>query len=236
MIRNWLLTAIRSFRKNKTAAVINVFGLTVGLSSCLLIALFIRHELSYDDFETKGSRIVRCIMEYRFDGGGEVPRGNFTSTKVAPTFQRVFPEVEAAVRMKMDENIVKYREKLFNEKRFMYADSSFFDIFSVSLLRGNAATALSGPRKVIVTATTARRYFGAEEPLGKMIRVDNDTTGYMVTGVMKDLPSNSQFKFDFLASFSSLFANQEETYWDANYGTFLLLLGASALAPLGPKA
>jgi len=70
MIRNWLLSAIRSFRKNKTAAVINVFGLTVGLSSCLLIALFIRHELSYDDFERKGPRIVRCIMEYRFDGAG----------------------------------------------------------------------------------------------------------------------------------------------------------------------
>ena len=235
MIQNWFRTAWRNLRKNRTASAINIFGLAIGFSSCLLITLFIRHELSYDDFETKGNRIVRCIMEYQFNGGGDIQRGNFTSTKVAPTFKRTFPEVESAVRMFMDEYIVKYREKLFNEKRFMYADSSFFDIFSFSLQKGNTATALSGPRKVILTATTARRYFGAQEPLGKLIRVGNDTTGYLVTGVMKDLPSNSQFKFDFLASFSSLFANQEETYWDANYGTFLLLRRPEDVAALQPK-
>jgi putative ABC transport system permease protein len=235
MIQNWFRTAWRNLRKNRTASAINIFGLAIGFSSCLLITLFIKHELSYDDFEAKGDRIVRCIMEYRFDGGGEIQRGNFTSTKVAPTFKRTFPEVESAVRMFMDDYTVKYREKLFNEKRFMFADSSFFDIFSFSLQQGNAATALSGPRKVILTASTARRYFGADEPLGKMIHVGNDTTAYQVTGVIKDLPSNSQFKFDFLASFSSLFANQEETYWDANYGTFLLLRRPSDVATLQPK-
>lgn len=235
MIQNWLRTAWRNLRKNRTASVINICGLAIGFSSCLLITLFIRHELSYDEFEAKGNRIVRCIMEYRFDGGGEIQRGNFTSTKVAPTFKRTFPEVESSARMFMDDYTVKYREKLFNEKRFMFADSSFFDIFSFSLQRGNAATALSGPRKVILTASTARRYFGADEPLGKMIRVGNDTTAYQVTGVMRDLPSNSQFKFDFLASFSSLFANQEETYWDANYGTFLLLRRPEDIAALQPK-
>jgi putative ABC transport system permease protein len=235
MIKNWFRTAWRNLRKNRTASAINIVGLAIGFSSCLLIALFIRHELSYDDFEVKGNRIVRCIMEYRFDGGGEIQRGNFTSTKVAPTFKRTFPEVESAVRMYMADYTVKYQEKLFNEKRFMFADSSFFDIFSCPLLEGNVATGLSGPRKVILTASTARRYFGAEEPLGKMIRVGNDTTAYQVTGLMKDLPSNSQFKFDFLASFSSLFANQEETWWDANYGTFLLLRRPSDIASLQPK-
>src|ERR1700753_892060 len=113
MLRNWFLTAFRSLRKNKTATAINIFGLTIGLSSCLLIALFIRHELSYDDFETKGNRIARVIMEYRFDGGGEIQRGNFTSTKVAPTFKREFPEVESAVRMTMRDRIVGLREQLF---------------------------------------------------------------------------------------------------------------------------
>src|ERR1700722_2810029 len=152
MIRNWLLTAIRSFRKNKTAAVINVFGLTVGLSSCLVIALFIRHELSYDDFESKGPRIVRCIMEYRFDGGGEIQRGNFTSTKVATTFRRVFPEVESAVRMTdRASRIVGYGDKLFSEERFMYADSSWFELFSMPLVKGDMRSALSGSKKVILT-------------------------------------------------------------------------------------
>src|ERR1700761_6888832 len=141
MIKNWLLTTFRGMRKNKTAAVINIFGLTVGLSSCLLIALFIRHELSYDDFEVRGNRIARVIMEYRFNGGGEINRGNYTSTKVATTFKRVFPEVESAVRMTARDRIVSYEEKLFTESRFMFVDSSFFNVFSFSLLEGDPRTA-----------------------------------------------------------------------------------------------
>ena len=85
MIKNWLRTAFRNIRKNPSSSLINIFGLTVGLSSCLLIALFIRHELSYDDFEVNAPRIARVIMGYKFDGGGEMRWGNFTSTKVAPT-------------------------------------------------------------------------------------------------------------------------------------------------------
>ena len=235
MIKNWLRTALRNIRRNPTSSVINIFGLTVGLSSCLLITLFIRHELSYDNFETKGSRIARVIMGYRFDGGGDMRWGNFTSTKVAPTFKRNFPEVETAVRMYQDNRIISYRDKLFSEKKMMYADSSFFDVFSFGLLKGDIHTALNGPKKIIVTESAARRYFGNEEPVGKLLRVGTDSVTYEVTGLMADVPSNSQFKFDFLASFSSLYANQEETYYDANYGTFLLLRDKGSLATLQAK-
>ena len=235
MIKNWMLTALRGFRKNKTSTIINILGLTVGLSSCLLIALFIRHELSYDDFEVRGNRIARVIMEYRFNGGGEINRGNFTSTKVATTFKRVFPEVESAVRMTARDRIVGEGEKVMTEVGFMFADSSFFNVFSFSLLEGDPHTALSGPRKVILTASTARRYFGSTDPVGKLLRVRTDSADYLVTGVMADIPSNSQFKFDFLASFSSLYANQDDSYWDANYGTFLLLRRPGDFATLQPK-
>jgi putative ABC transport system permease protein len=235
MFRNWFLTAIRNIRKNKTSSAINILGLTVGLSSCLLIALFIRHELSYDNFEVNGKRIARVIMEYRFDGGGETQRGNFTSTKVAPTFKRNFPEVASAARMTERDRIVSYQEKLFMERHFMFADSSFFDLFSFKLLKGDVHTALSGPKKIILTESTARRYFGNDEPVGKMLRIGTDSTNYEVTGLIADVPSNSQFKFDFLASFSSLYANQEDTYWDANYGTFLLLRDEHSIATLQPK-
>jgi putative ABC transport system permease protein len=235
MIRNWLLTAIRSFRKNKTASAINVFGLTVGLSSCLLIALYIRHELSYDDFEQKGGRIARLIMEYRFDGGGETQRGNYTSTKVAPTFKRVFPEVESAVRMADRDRVVGYGDKLFTEA-FMYADSSFFTVFSFRLLKGDPATALSGALKVVVTESAARRLFGRAEPLGKILRVGTDSVNYLVTGVMADPPSNSQIKFAELASFSSLYENQMESYFDANYSTFLLLRAGAGGGDAGDRA
>ncbi|HEV3412622.1 MAG TPA: ABC transporter permease [Puia sp.] len=235
MLKNYILTALRGFRKNKMATTINILGLTVGLSSCLLIALFIRHELSYDDFEAKGPRIVRVIMEYKFDGGAEFQRGNFTATKVATTFKRVFPEVEASVRMSEDDEIVTVRDRLFHEMRFMYADSSFFNIFSIPLLQGDMRSALSGPGKAVLTAMTARRYFGDADPVGKTIRVGTDSSDYSVTGVIAEPPSNSQIKFDLIASFSSLHANQDEYYWDANYTTFLLLHNPSDLATLQPK-
>ena len=235
MIRNWFLTALRNLRKNRTASAINIFGLTVGLSSCLLIALFIRHELSYDDFEVKGPRIVRSIMEYRFNGGGEIQRGNFNSTKVATTFQRVFPEIEKAVRMTGRPRVVSYKDKLFREDAFMFADSSFFQVFSMPLLKGDPAAALSGPKKVVLTESTARKYFGSAEPVGRILRVGTDSVDYEVTGLMADCPSNSQFKFDFLASFSSLYANDNNTYWDANYGTFFLLRDKASLPTLQSK-
>src|SRR5258708_2135920 len=235
MIKNWLLTALRNLRKNRTASAINIFGLTIGLSSCLLIALFIRHELSYDDFEAKGPRIVRSIMGYRFDGGGEVRYGNFNSTKVATTFKRVFTEIESAVRMTVRPRIVSYQEKLFTEDRFMFADSSFFLLFSMPLTKGDPNTALSGPKKVVLTESAARKYFGAVDPVGKLLRIGTDSVDYLVTGLMKDCPSNSQFKFDLLASFSSLYANQDDTYWDANYGTFFLLRKRTSLPALQAK-
>jgi putative ABC transport system permease protein len=235
MIKNWLLTALRNLRKSPMAAAINIFGLTIGLSSCLLIALFIRHELSYDDFEVRGPRIVRSIMGYKFDGGGDMQYGNYNSTKVATTFKRVFPEIEAAARMTVRPWIVSYQDKLFKEDNFMFADSSFFLLFSMPLVKGDAATALSGPKKVVLTESTARKYFGGEPAVGKILRMGTDSIDYEVTGVMKDCPSNSQFKFDFLASFSSLYANQDETYWNANYGTFFLLRENTSLPALQAK-
>ena len=146
MLKNLFMTAVRNFRKNRVSFGINVFGLTVGLTACLLIALYIKHELSYDQFQSKGPRIARVIMEYKFDGGGESQKGNFTSTKVAPTFVRNFPEVLSAVRMTDPDKVIGYKDRLFLEKHFMYVDSSFFDIFSMPLVKGDPHTALSGAR------------------------------------------------------------------------------------------
>ncbi|HXB91793.1 MAG TPA: ABC transporter permease [Puia sp.] len=235
MIRNWILMAFRSFRKNATSSAINIFGLTIGLSSCLLIALYIRHEISYDAFQTKGDRIARVIMEYRFGGGGAPNKGNFTSTKVAPTFKRTFPEIESAARMSYGNGVVGYEDKLFREGRFYYADSSFFDLFNFPMLEGDRASALSGPYKIILTQSTARKYFGGTDPVGKVIRVGTDSVNYLVTGIMADCPSNSQIQFDLLASFSSLFANDNNTYWDANYTTYLLLKSPQSFGPLQSK-
>lgn len=234
MFKNYLKTALRNLWKNKTSSAINMLGLTIGLGGCLLIALYIQHELSYDNFETKGNRIVRMIMEYKFDGGGDPQKGNFTSTKVAPVFKRTFPEVEASARMVRYDKVVGYGDKLFRES-FMYADSTFFDMFSLKLLRGDAKQVLSGLNKVVLTESAAKKYFGNDDPVGKLLRVGSDSSMYQITGVIQDCPSNSQIKFAFLASFSSTGEIQEETYWDANYTTFLLLKDEPSIAKLQAK-
>lgn len=234
MIKNYLTTALRNFRKNKTASAINIFGLTIGLTSCLLIALYIQHELSYDSFELKGNRIARVIMEYRFDGSGQTNAGNYTSVRVASVLKKNFPEVETGVKMANYETVVGYGEKLIAEKRFMYADAGFFSVFTFPLLQGDPNKALAEPQQVVLTESTARRYFGKEDPMGKTLHIGTDSSLYQVTGIMKDCPSNSQIKFDFLASFSSLglLKEYEETYWSANYTTYLLLKNEGSRAAL----
>ncbi|HVW15147.1 MAG TPA: ABC transporter permease [Mucilaginibacter sp.] len=236
MFKNYFKTAFRNLWKNKAFSFINLFGLTIGLCSCLLIGVYILHELSYDKFEEKGDRIARVIMAYKFDGGTEFKKGNFTSARVAPVFKQTFPEIEDAVRMTKTSRVVHYDDKLIDEKSFIYADPSFFKIFSFKLLQGNAETALNGPKKVVLTETTAKRYFGSDNAVGKVLKVGSDTSLYQVTGVIQDSPSNSQIKFDFVASWSTLgLAGEEKTYWDANYTTYLLLKKPGEFAQLQDK-
>lgn len=233
MVKHYLRIAWRNLLKNKVFSAINVAGLAVGLTCCLFMTLYIQHEVSYDNFQPNGDRIARVIMEYSFSG--KVNKGNYTSTKVAPSFTRNFPEVEAAVRLYLATRVVKYDEKLFTEKKFMYADSTFFKTFSHQVVRGDFKTALNGPNKVVLTESAAGKYFGAEDPVGKTVKIGSSGVDYEVTGVMKDYPSNSQMRFDFLASFSSLGVIQETTYWDANYTTYLLLKDEASISSLQTK-
>ncbi|HEY2722139.1 MAG TPA: ABC transporter permease, partial [Chitinophagaceae bacterium] len=237
MIKNYLKTAWRSLWKNKTSSGINIAGLTIGLTCCILIALYIQTELSYDDFEAKGNRIARVIMEYQFGGSSAPTKGNFTSVRVAPVLKRTFPEVESAVKMQMYSQVVRYEDKLIDEKNFLYADSTFLDIFSFKLLHGNPHSVLNAPFKVVLTESSAKKYFGAENPIGKSLHVGNDSNLYQVTGIVADCPSNSQIQFNFLASFSSLGITKdyEDSYSDANYVTYLLLKDKNSIAGLQAK-
>lgn len=226
---------LRSLWKNKGTSFINLFGLTIGLSSCLLIFLYIGYQFSYDNFQEKGDRIARVIMEYRFDGSPNTTKGNFTSTKVAPVFPRLFPEVLKGVRLNDAERVLLLNNQPVKESNFLYADSTFFDLFHYELLQGNPAKLLNGPHQLVLTETSARKYFGQESPLGKLILPAGEGKPFEVTGVVRDYPANSQIRFDFLASFSTLGANQEETYFEANYTTYLLLQSPDALNTLPEK-
>jgi putative ABC transport system permease protein len=236
MLRNYFLIAWRSLWKNKTTALINIVGLSTGLTCCLLMVLYLQHEISYDKFQEKGDRVVRVIMEYGFNDGPPI-KGNFTSTKVFPAFKRNFPEVEDGVRMTLATRLVKYREHLFNEKKFMYADSTFFNVFpSFKLKIGQAREVLKDPNRVVLTESAARKYFGnIRDAVGKTLEISSRQDPFLVTGVVEDCPSNSQIKFDFLASFSSLGETQEETYWNANFTTYLLLKDQPSIASLQAK-
>ena len=234
MRKNYFRIAVRSLQKNISSSVINITGLSIGLTCCLLMVLYMQHEVSYDKFQAKGNRIARVIMEYSFVNG-ELTKGNFTSTKVFPSFKKNFPEVEDGVRMTLADKIVKSGDKIFHERRFMYADSTFFNLFSFKLLRGKPADVLKAPNRVVLTATTAEKYFGKEDPVGKSLLLGANEINYQVTGVVEDCPSNSQIKFDFLASFSSLEASQEDTYFNANYTTYLLLRSEKDIAGLQKK-
>lgn len=235
MIRNYFLVAVRNLFKNKSSSLINILGLTIGLCSCLLIGIYILNELNYDRFEKNGNRIFRVIMEYSFDGGTASKKGNFTSMKVAPTFKKKFPAVENAVRMVQYPRVIRYKDKLLNEKKFMYADSGVFKLFSLSLLEGNPQTVLHAPHQLVVTKSTARRYFGNQDPVGKLVQVGADSVPFLITGMTQDYPENSQIKFDFLASFTSLDMSEEQTYWDANYTTYLLLKDPASAGKLEQK-
>ncbi len=215
-------------------AFINVLGLVTGITCCLLIGLYIQHEYSFDKFQAKGNRITRVIMDYRFSSG-DGKKVAVTSTKVLPVFARTFPEIESGMRMTSAFRVVTLGDQRFEEKNFLYADSTFFDLFSFSLTQGDPKNALSGINKVVLTASTATKYFGLQNPMGKILQIGANAVPYEVTGILPDLPSNSQITFDFLCSFSSLQANQEKTWWNANYTTFLLLKKETDFAPLEAK-
>lgn len=236
MIKTYLKIAFRNLWKNKAFTTINLIGLTTGLTCCLLMALYIQHELSYDKFQEKVDRIVRVIMEYSINGN-TAGKGNFTSTKVFPAFRQNFPEVEDGVRLSGGRPVlVRYEDKLFNEEKFLLADSTFFSVFSsFKLLKGSVADVLKAPNMIVISRAAANKYFGKEDPVGKTLLVGSAQTNYLITGVAEDCPSNSQLKFDFVGSFSTMGPAQQETYFNANYTTYLLLKDKSSIASLQQK-
>ncbi|WP_300603378.1 ABC transporter permease [Niabella sp.] len=237
MIRMYLKTMFRSLWKNKTFSFINIVGLAVGLTSCLLIALYIKQQLDFDAFQDKGNRIARVLMEYSFEGSTVSNKGNYTSVRVPLVLKNNFSEVEEAVILAQTRRIIQTDKEPVRENRFMYAGSSFFKLFSFKVLKGNAGTALAAPFQVLLTASSAKKYFGSEDPMGKTLRLTGDSNLYRVTGVVADCPAASQIQFDFLASFSSLGIDKEheESYWDANYTTYILLRSKEALKSLQSK-
>ena len=234
MLANYLKLAIRNLLRQKFYTGINVAGLTLGVAGCLLIFMFVQNELSYDKFHAKGDRIYRLLRNNNMNG--QVTRTPYTSGPYAPTLAADFPEdIQAAVRIMANNALVTYGEKSFNEARFYFTDPEFFKIFSFKLLKGNPRTALAEPNTLIITEATAQKYFGTTNPMGKLVTVNTDQT-FKVTGVMANVPGNSQLKFDMLASMKTVENEDYFKVWRANMlYTYLLLPAAGRAATLESK-
>ena len=220
MFKNYLKTAFRNLRKNRLYSVINIFGLTVGLAACLLIGVFINHELSYDKFNVNADRIVRTTMEYKFSGTAN--KTATTGTKVGPQFKRMFPSIDDYVRTFISHNVVRTDDKIFDEPAILYADPAFFKIFSFHLVKGDVATALDAPDKIVVSQSIAKKYFGEEDAINKVFVIGKKNM--RVSAVCEDVPQNSQLKFDFVTQFLNLGNSvKDEIYWNANWITYFLL-------------
>jgi putative ABC transport system permease protein len=228
MIKSYFKIAWRNLKKNRLYAFINITGLTIGIVSCLLIGIYVRHELSYDRFNENADRVVRVTMDY--GRGGAPKQVAVTGTKVGPQFKRTFPAIKDFVRLLKADGIVSYNSRLFKEAGVLYADPSFYKIFSFQLTSGHAESALSEPNKIVLTQTAAKKYFDSGDPVGKILKVDN--RNYIVSGVAKDAPANSQIKFDFIIPFTALGASKGENWWSANDITYLLLKSKDEITPL----
>ena len=220
MLKNYLKITIRSLTKNKLFSIVNILGLTIGITCFILIGLFVLDELTYDSFNTNADRIFRLNSHYKV-GDNKFNLAN-SPMPLADALASEYPEIEKIARVLPGNNIyVKKENNYIKEERFFYADSSLFDIFTIDFLRGNPETALKQPNSVVITTNTAEKYFSSENPVGKRITLSNGME-FLITGVVKPVPENSHFEFDFVASLSSLPESNKANWFGQFVHTYVL--------------
>jgi putative ABC transport system permease protein len=222
MFKNLLKYSLRALGRHKAHVVINIIGLSLGMVCSMIIALFIIHELSYDQFNEKKDRIYRVILNGKL--GGQEVKVTYTASPIGPTMKNEFPEVEDFLRMNnWDETIIRYGERSFTEKHFIEADSSFFHFFSVPIIRGNINDVLDEPHTLVMTQSAAVRIFGEEDPIDKMLRVDTDTVLYRVTGIMGEIPETAHFEANVISSFMTNPRANDDQWLSNSFSTYILL-------------
>ncbi|UCE41456.1 MAG: ABC transporter permease [Candidatus Aminicenantes bacterium] len=224
MLQNYLKSAIRNIKRQKWYSLITLSGLIIGITCFVLISLYVRYELSYDRFHENVTSIHRVLVDTRetYMGKSQV---TVTPGPLATAMKDEFPEVLNATKVSARRMVLKHKENRFAENRVYYADSSFLEIFHFPLIAGNPDRALAEPNCLLLSKNMAEKYFGRENPVGKTLLVGKKN--YQITGVLENIPGNSHFRFDFLASFSSLvdLYGRERAYrWNSwSYHTYVLL-------------
>ena len=193
MFINYLKVAFRNLLRQKVYSVINILGLAIGLAVCLLILLFVKDELSYDKYHANADRIYRVITQW--DQGTKKMQIPINSYRLAPALETDFPEFEAVVRFSPTGGIIQYEDKEYQEDQFFFVDDNVFDVFDFELLQGQPDRVLVEPNTIILSESTAEKYFGNANPIGKVLRV-NDQYDVTVTGLFRDFESNNHFISD----------------------------------------
>jgi putative ABC transport system permease protein len=232
MIRNYLKIAWRNLLKNKTFGSINLFGLVTGLTTCLLIFLYVNDELSYDKYHQNADRIYRIDNELKFNG-------NYFDLAVCPpqmgqVFQSAFPEIENYVRLRWKGTVLLKKEGQFHPvERVAYADSTLFNIFDFKALAGNLSTALNEPNAMVLNETLAMKFFNSTNIVGQSFVTDQKT--YKITAVIKDMPRQSHFNFNVFVPMADDEESKATTWLSENYNTYVLLRKDANLAVLQAK-
>jgi putative ABC transport system permease protein len=222
MLKNYFKIGLRSLLRNKFFTAINIFGLTLGMTTCLLIMLYVQNELSYDSYNKKADQIVRVV--FRGSIQGEKMKEAMVMPPVAQTFKSEYPEVLEATRLRNYGNPrITYGDKTFKENAFAYADSNFFEVFTLPFLKGDPKTALLEPNTIVISESVAKKYFGNEDPIGKVLLFKDLNTSFKITGVMRPMPVNSHFHFDLFASMASFPQSREFSWMTSEYYTYLVL-------------
>jgi putative ABC transport system permease protein len=224
MYKNYVKIAWRNLIKKKAYSFINIFGLGLGIACCILIFMYVQDELSYDNYHENGSRIYRVTHgSVAKDGSTPYPFWVWGNAPIGPALKQDFPEIEKVVQFSGRADILlRYNEKLYQEDGVFFMDSTAFDVFSWKLLKGNPKTALAAPYSIVLTESTARKYFGDEDPLGKTL-IGSDSPGrgsagdYTVTGIIEDLPHNSHFRFNVLLSLNTFRKSNPEIFDEWGY-------------------
>ena len=221
MLKNYIKTAFRSLLKNKGFTFINVLGLALGLATCLLIVFYVFDELSYDRYNTKANRIYRVNMDMKYGG-------NTSSFAIAPpplstAIGTNFPEVETTIRIIKSEGtrIRKGNENVIEDK-VAYADPSVFSVFTLPMLSGDPKTALAEPNTMVISESAAQKYFNSTDVVGKYLHLVSEMADFKITGVIRNMPAQSHFNFDYFLSMSSLASSKDQNWNNFAFSTYIL--------------
>lgn len=222
MIKNYIIITLRNIIKYKGYSLINILGLATGVAVCLLIFLFVQNELSYDKYNVKHDRIYRLYLDAKI-ADTESALIATSSAPLAAELKQEIPEVEEVFRMRnYGFPVLRYKDKVFSEERIFWADSTIFEVLTFNFVKGNPNTALNTLNGLVITESAAKKYFGDEDPMGKLINVDK-RVDYIVTGVMRDIPENSHFHADFIASLSFYADSRSPNWFGNNFYSYILL-------------